>query len=301
MTRWPPRRRDAVPNARRTGPACVRSAERDGRGRRITTAPEADIRPPASEQAADGGLPSAVRRVLVSTLASAGLTTLELQVAGLPDLSLLVRTGSSRGLPELAVWPTVLPGCPWYDGLLLIATARSADAGRRTAVHDAATLISELVVADRRRAEAEALAERAVELAGIDALTTLGNRRTWRRALEEESARATRYPRCTSIVVVDLDGLKRINDEQGHAAGDAHLQRAGAAVSAASRAVDVVCRLGGDEFGLLAPETSVEGASKLAARLRAELEEAGGPASIGVATTSDADLEAAWHHADGEM
>ena len=50
-------------------------------------------------------------------------------------------------------WPTVLPGCPWYDGLLLIATARSADAGRRTAVHDAGTLISELVVADHVSAE----------------------------------------------------------------------------------------------------------------------------------------------------
>ena len=270
-------------------------------GRRITTAPEADIRLSAPAQTAESGLVVAARRVLVGTLASAGLTTLELQVSGLPELSLMVRCGSPRGLPALAVWPTVLPPCPWYDGLLVIATACSADAARRVAVHDATTLISELVVADRRRIEAEALAERAVELAGIDALTSLGNRRTWRRALEEEATRATRYPRCTSIVVVDLDGLKRINDEQGHAAGDAHLQRAGAAVSAASRAVDVVCRLGGDEFGVLAPETGVEGASKLAARLRAELEEAGVPASIGVATTSDADLEGAWHLADGEM
>lgn len=275
--------------------------ERDGRGRRITTAPEADIRPPDSAQAAESSLVDAVRRILLGTLASAGLITLELQAAGRPDLSLLVRSGTSRRLPELAVWPTVLPAGPWHDGLLLIATGRSVDTARRTAVQDAATLISELLTADRRRLDAVALAERAVELAGIDALTSLGNRRTWRRALEEEATRATRYPRCTSIVVVDLDGLKRINDEQGHAAGDAHLQRAGAAVSAASRAVDVVCRLGGDEFGVLAPETNVEGASKLAARLRTELEDAGVPASIGVATTADADLEGAWHLADGEM
>lgn len=271
----------------------------------MTTAPQADVRPPilslAPELVVESSLVVAVRRVLVGTLAPAGLTTLELQVCERPELSLLARSGSTRRLLELVVWPTVLPPCPWFDGLLLVATGPTADAARRAAVHDAATLISELVIADRRRVEAEELAERAVELAGIDALTSLGNRRTWRRALEEETTRATRYPRSTSIVVVDLDGLKRINDEQGHAAGDAHLQRAGAAVSAASRAVDVVCRLGGDEFGVLAPETGVEGASRLAARLRAELEEAGVPASIGVATTSDADLEGAWHLADGEM
>lgn len=249
----------------------------------------------------DGGLVPAVRRLLTSTVSSARLTTLELQVCGAPELRLLVRTGSSTPLPELAVWPTVLPPCAWYDGLLLVATAPRADAGRRVAVHDLATVVGELVVADRRRAEAEELASRAIELAGADALTGLGNRRTWRRALDEEAARATRYPRSSAVVVVDLDGLKQVNDEQGHAAGDAHLQRAAAAVRAASRSVDVVCRLGGDEFGVLAPETGPEGASKLASRLRAELDAAGVRASIGVATAPDGDLEQAWQLADSEM
>lgn len=134
--------------------------ERDGRGRRITTAPEADIRPPDSAQAAESSLVDAVRRILLGTLASAGLITLELQAAGRPDLSLLVRSGTSRRLPELAVWPTVLPAGPWHDGLLLIATGRSVDTARRTAVQDAATLISELLTADRRRLDAVALADR---------------------------------------------------------------------------------------------------------------------------------------------
>lgn len=264
------------------------------------TTPDAGVLPPPRTEP-DVGLRSSVLRLLTSAVSSAQLTTLELQVCGLPEVSLLVRTASPNPVPELAVWPTVLPPCAWHEGLLLVATAPRADAARRAAVHDVATVVGELVVADRRRVEAEELASRAIELAGVDALTGLGNRRTWRRALDEEAARATRYARSSAVVVVDLDGLKRINDDQGHAAGDAHLQRAAAAVRAASRSVDVVCRLGGDEFGVLAPETGAEGASRLASRLRAELDASGVQASIGVATSSDGDLEQAWHLADGEM
>ena len=283
---------------------CTVRTKRDGEGHVISFTPPVGSLPTGSPDLVapcDGELIAPVRRVLTSTVSAADLTTLELQAAGVPELSLMVRTGSPGPFHELAVWPTVLPPCAWHDGLLLVATARSADPARRVAVRDAATFIGELLIAERRRAEAESLANRAIELAGVDALTQLGNRRTWRRALDEESARATRYPRSTSVVVVDLDGLKRINDEQGHAAGDLHLQRASAAVRAASRTVDVVCRLGGDEFGVLAPETGPEGASRLASRLRAELSSAGVEASIGVATTTEGDLEQAWHNADGEM
>lgn len=242
-----------------------------------------------------------VRRVLTATVSSARLTTLELQVCGEPQLAMLVRSRSAQPVAQLAVWPTVIRSSAQHPGVVLVATASGADASRRVAVHGAATLVTDLLVADRRRVEAELLASEAIELAGVDALTRLGNRRTWHRALDEEAARASRYPRATSIVVVDLDGLKCVNDEQGHAAGDELLQRASEAVRAASRSVDVVCRLGGDEFGVLAPETGPDGATKLAARLRSELTDAGVEASIGVATTSDADLEHAWHLADSEM
>ena len=277
---------------------CTVRTKRDGEGHAISTAPPL---PAATDpSAADDLLPS-IRRLMTATVGAMRLTTLELQVCALPELALLVRGGPPGEVRELVVWPTLLPPCAWYEGLLLVATAPQADLPRRAAVHDLATLIGELVVADRRRVEAEELASRAIELAGADALTGLGNRRTWRRALDEEAARATRYPRSTSIVVLDLDGLKVINDEQGHAAGDAYLQRAGGAVQAASRSVDVVCRLGGDEFGVLAPETAHDGASRLASRLRAELEKAGVRASLGVATTADGDLEQAWHLADSEM
>jgi diguanylate cyclase (GGDEF)-like protein len=242
-----------------------------------------------------------VRRVLTATVSSADLITLELQVCGLPQLALLVRSRSTAPRTDLALWPTLIGPGAWHDGVLLVAAAAAADAARRVAVHGAATLVADLIIAERRRVEAEALASRAVELAGVDALTGVGNRRTWRRALDEEAARASRYDRESTVVVVDLDGLKGINDADGHAAGDAHLQRAAAAVRAASRSVDIVCRLGGDEFGVLAPETGAEGAVHLAARLCTHLDEAGVQASLGVATATDGDLERAWNQADQEM
>ena len=241
-----------------------------------------------------------LRRVLSATVSAAGLITLELQ-AGPAHPSLLVRSRSSLPVPGLAVWPTRIAPCAWHDGILLVATAVTADPARRVAVHSAATLVADLVIAERRRRDAEVAASRAVDLAGVDALTGLGNRRTWRRAIDDEALRAGRYGRPTTVVVVDLDGLKRINDEQGHCAGDGHLQQAATALRAAARSVDLVCRLGGDEFGVLAPETDAEGAVCLTSRLRTHLDRAGVPASLGVATRADGDLERAWHLADADM
>jgi diguanylate cyclase (GGDEF)-like protein len=260
----------------------------------------ASVPAPAPDTACDTLL-RPVRRVLTATVSAADLITLELHAYGLPQLSLLVRSRSAPDVGELALWPTLLQPCATHDGVLLVATAVAADTRRRVAVHSAALLVADLLTAERRRVDAELLASRAVELAGVDALTGLGNRRTWRRALDEEALRATRYGRPSAIVVIDLDGLKRLNDEQGHAAGDAHLQRAAAAVRAAARSVDVVCRLGGDEFGVLAPETGPDGAARLTTRLRSELDRAGVEASLGVATSDDGDLEKAWHSADQEM
>ena len=261
-------------------------------------------RPPTSPVPEDAdwtGLLPPVRRVLTAAVSSADLISLELRVCGLPELSVLALSRSSEAVPGLVLWPTLIGPCAWHDGVVLVASAVSSDAGRRVAVHGAATLVADLLIAERRRLDAEVLARSAVELAGVDALTGLGNLRAWRQALDEESERARRYERCSTVVVVDLDNLKRINDEHGHAAGDTHLQRAAAAVREASRGVDVVCRLGGDEFGVLAVETGPEGARHLAGRLRSQLRKAGVQASFGVASAKDGDLERAWHLADQEM
>ena len=238
---------------------------------------------------------------MTSAVRGAGLTSLELQVSGLPALSTRVVCPSAEPGGRLEVWVEEVERCSWHDGLLVIAVAPDSRAGRRAVVRDALSVLEELLVCDRRRADAEVLADQAMDLAGVDSLTQLGNRRTWRRALDDEAARAVRYEAETTIAVIDLDGLKRINDTHGHAAGDAHLLNAARAVKAASRNVDVVCRLGGDEFAVLAPETGTLGASRLATRLLHAMGEAGVQASIGVATRRDGDLEQAWRDADSDM
>ncbi len=256
---------------------------------------------PAAQAAPAGpDLASTARSILMSASTAADLIVLELHVPGAPQLSTVVRrlAGASR---QIVVWPTTLPADRWHDGLALVAGAIEADRDRRSAVTHVVVVIGELVAAHRRIMQAESLAQRAIELAGIDPLTQLGNRRTWRRALDEEARRAARYKTPTTVVVVDLDGLKRLNDERGHAAGDAYLKRGAAAVRAASRGVDVICRLGGDEFGLLAPETDGEGAGRLAIRLRAALAGADVEASLGLATSCQGELDQAWHLADADM
>ena len=260
-----------------------------------------DAVPPTTTPAAAGTLAGAIAKALTSATRAARLTTLELRGPGMPELATLVRRDPARTGDELALWVTAVEAGSWHGGLVLVATAPDAEPHRRTVVTDAAAVVDELVVADRRRLQAELLANRAIDLAGLDALTQLGNRRTWRRALDEESARAVRYDAETTIAVLDLDGLKRINDSQGHAAGDRHLLKAADAVKAASRSVDIVCRLGGDEFAVLAPETGREGAGRLATRLLEAMTSAGVAASIGVATRSDGDLDRAWQEADSEM
>jgi len=93
-----------------------------------------------------------------------------------------------------------------------------------------------------------------------------------------------RYGTVASVLMLDLDGLKAVNDHRGHAAGDAVLARTGRVLQGAVRTTDVVARLGGDEFAVLSVETDQGAAAEERARLQALLDAAGVPASIGVAT-----------------
>jgi diguanylate cyclase len=148
--------------------------------------------------------------------------------------------------------------------------------------------------------------QRRVELAELDALTDpltgVGNRRAWDRLLEAEEARCRRYGSVASLVAIDLDELKRVNDRQGHAAGDLLLRRAAQVIDSTRRAADVVARLGGDEFGVLAVECDESAAKVLAGRLHRALEAAGIRASVGHATRQPSGtLAQAWSAADAEM
>jgi diguanylate cyclase (GGDEF)-like protein len=112
-------------------------------------------------------------------------------------------------------------------------------------------------------------ADRLAHLATTDPLTGLLNARAFARRLRQEIARAARYGGPLSLLILDLDGLKRINDQQGHQAGDRALQSVAAAIRNEFREVDMGARLGGDEFGVLAPRTDDKAAVVLGDRLRA--------------------------------
>ena len=121
-----------------------------------------------------------------------------------------------------------------------------------------------------------------------DPLTGLGNRRALARDFESESARAVRTGRPLTVVVIDVDGLKALNDSRGHAAGDEALRKVGVALSSVTRRSDRAYRYGGDEFALLLPDSHLPDAAVLHDRLG----EVGAPAcSIGIANSSSDTLD----------
>ena len=105
-----------------------------------------------------------------------------------------------------------------------------------------------------------------------DHLTGIANRRAFFDAAETELERWHRWPRKLSLVMFDADHFKRVNDTHGHPAGDAVLRHLAVLLSATFRQVDVVARVGGEEFAVLLPSTDAEGAAAVAERLRLAVE-----------------------------
>jgi diguanylate cyclase (GGDEF)-like protein len=146
------------------------------------------------------------------------------------------------------------------------------------------------------------LGSRARELeaqAHTDALTGLGNLRSLQRELARLVELYKRYRHPFSLLLLDIDGLKRVNDAHGHPAGDRVLVQVAMSVRRAVRTVDVAARLGGDEFCVLAPEQDAKGAGILAERLAAAVKgEVAGPGdspvgiSVGVAACPEHGEEA---------
>ncbi|MFG1928602.1 diguanylate cyclase [Cryptosporangium sp. NPDC048952] len=108
-------------------------------------------------------------------------------------------------------------------------------------------------------------------LAVTDALTGLPNRRHFEQALHTEIARTRRHGRPLSLVILDLDHFKAINDTYGHPAGDAVLVQVAALLQQSTRGGDVIARFGGEEFVWLLPDTTEDGAVQMAGRLRTTL------------------------------
>jgi two-component system cell cycle response regulator len=148
--------------------------------------------------------------------------------------------------------------------------------------HDFATVVS-----DKQRLEM---------LASTDALTGCLNRRALTEVLERELDRARRYNLVLTLLMVDLDHFKKINDTMGHLVGDTVLRQLGETLRREVRAVDAVARYGGEEFVIVLPETAVHGAMIFAERMRQRIQQVpfgDGPdplrvtVSIGVASFPD--------------
>ena len=105
------------------------------------------------------------------------------------------------------------------------------------------------------------------QLADTDALTGLHNRRMFHETLGREVARAQRYGRSLGLIVLDLDDFKEINDRYGHLAGDGVLAEVGERMRSVARTADVPCRIGGEEFAVILPESARTEAEALYQRL----------------------------------
>lgn len=222
------------------------------------------------------------------------------------------RVGVACALFATAAYAAVV-GCE-MAGVLAYAPAGPAWAGSPTAWQHAAgaavvlaTLVAATFVVDSVTARLEendaSLREangRLEELARRDPLTGLFNRRHVMERVEAELARVRRG-RCASLVMVDLDRFKRVNDETGHERGDALLRTIARAVESAVRETDVVGRYGGDELVVLLPDTDEAAAVQVAERVVERVRAAGEAfdraravtASAGVtrATSADGPLE----------
>ena len=136
-------------------------------------------------------------------------------------------------------------------------------------------LIARVRTQVRRKRYAESLrnnVEQAIEMAVVDALTGLHNRRYFDMHLSTLLDQAAQEAKPLSLLVLDIDFFKKVNDTYGHDAGDEILRALAGRIRRAVRSVDLVCRLGGEEFVIVMPETSIDVAGRVAERVRRAVE-----------------------------
>jgi diguanylate cyclase (GGDEF)-like protein/PAS domain S-box-containing protein len=123
----------------------------------------------------------------------------------------------------------------------------------------------------------QAALESEKNLARVDFLTGIPNRRMFNQALTLEAKRSRRYGRPITLVYIDVDNFKYMNDHFGHATGDELLKTIGTTLETSVRSTDMAARLGGDEFAVLLPETDEASAGVIVAKLRQNLNASIGP------------------------
>ncbi len=202
---------------------------------------------------------------------------------------------AAQGRAEFTGDATLLGGgtrVPVRVGVAPLARSGEAVAGSVAVLLD---LSDHLALEESLREANRMLAQQAF----VDPLTTLFNRAYLHDALEREVARARRYGTPLSVLMIDLDGFKRVNDVWGHGAGDEVLRAVARELRAAVRDADVLTRYGGDEFCVLLPNTDADAARLAADRIRDRVRGmAVGPdgatrlgATCGLATNADLDLD----------
>jgi diguanylate cyclase (GGDEF)-like protein len=117
-----------------------------------------------------------------------------------------------------------------------------------------------------------ALHELVSEQAVTDELTGLSNQRRFRELMAKEDERAHRFGHDLSLIMLDIDDFKQVNDEHGHLQGDEVLRMIGRVLDEESRGIDEPARYGGEEFAVALPETDLAGAVELAERIRSRIE-----------------------------
>jgi diguanylate cyclase (GGDEF)-like protein len=161
------------------------------------------------------------------------------------------------------------------------------------------TLLADMIGSALARAE---LLEKLHHLALTDELTGLANRRSWYDHLEHALSRARRSAAPLSLVVLDLNDFKQVNDRQGHAAGDRLLRTAAACWSSVLRESDSLGRVGGDEFAVILEQTDAATAALVVERLGASLPAGEVTVASGIATwDGQEDAEALLSRADAAM
>lgn len=139
----------------------------------------------------------------------------------------------------------------------------------RTVRMEIATDITTLKNSEQKLLEAKLLAE---EHAGQDELTSLNNRRAFFEQGRQLFKQARRYQHPISVMMIDIDHFKNINDNHGHSIGDSVLKNIAQLLKKTIREVDILARLGGEEFAIIMPQTSIEEARNLAERIRQRVE-----------------------------
>jgi diguanylate cyclase (GGDEF)-like protein len=204
-------------------------------------------------------------------------------MAGLLPLLFLVYVGLPVLLPTTVTAPLYPKGAPVFFALLAFLAFIQL-AGFYVIYSDVLgsmqrSLDEELDRARTRGSRAEGIVEelrlanfRLREMSHTDELTEIGNRRSFDLRLREEISRSSRFGHTFSLLMIDIDGFKKFNDEFGHPKGDSVLRALGALMRSASREGDVPCRVGGEEFAFILPETGKADGLVFAERFRRRVE-----------------------------